>query len=312
MLNGRMARVGGGLPATPCPQPTGSATIDILFVIAPHSLLLDIAGPAEAFRLANLHRDARRLPPRFRLRFAGPVPTVSTSVGLSLLELEPLPESFSAPTWVVLVGQPRARVGQMTPAIAATERWLARTLGTQLVAKDTQHRLLTICSGTLLAARAGLLINRQCTTHHELLDALHALAPQAQVVDDCVFLVDGPFASSAGITAGIDLALHLIAQDCGEALAASVARDMVMYLRRSPRDAMRETPVTGSSKFNRRLESDAVLTVRSNVCLPPPNAVDRMAVEGPQADIQTKTHSRITSDRGSAETGGSNRLTTRR
>ncbi len=237
MLNGRMARIGDGLPAAPCLQPTGSATIDILFVIAPDSLLLDIAGPAEAFRLANLHRDARGMPARFRLRFAGPVPTVSTSVGLSLFELEPLPESFSTPTWVVLVGQPRARVGQMTPAIAATERWLARTLGTQLVAKDTQYRLLTICSGTLLAARAGLLTNRQCTTHHELLDALHALAPQAQVVDDCVFLIDGPFASSAGITAGIDLALHLIAHDCGEALAASVARDMVVYLRRSPLDA---------------------------------------------------------------------------
>ena len=49
--------------------------IDLLFVIAPHSLLLDIAGPAEAFRLANLHRDARGQPPRFRLRFAGPVAT---------------------------------------------------------------------------------------------------------------------------------------------------------------------------------------------------------------------------------------------
>jgi transcriptional regulator GlxA family with amidase domain len=217
--------------------PADSATIDILFVIAPHSLLLDIAGPAEAFRLANLHRDQRGLPPRFNLRFAGPVPTVSTSVGLPLFELEPLPESFSAPTWVVVVGQPRAHVGQMTPEIAATEGWLDRTLGTYLAAEDTPHRLVTICAGTLLAARAGLLNHRQCTTHHELLDALHAIAPQAHVVDDCVFLVDGPFASSAGITAGIDLALYLIAQDGGEALAASVARDMVVYLRRSPLDA---------------------------------------------------------------------------
>jgi transcriptional regulator GlxA family with amidase domain len=237
MLNGRVAQVGDGLAATHSLEPAGSATIDILLVIAPHSLLLDIAGPAEAFRLANLHRDRRGLPPRFRLRFAGPVPTVRTSVGLSLLELEPLPESFSAPTWVVLVGQPAAHVGQVTPAIAATERWLDRMLGAHLATKNAPHRLVTICSGTLLAARAGLLTNRQCTTHHELLDALHALAPRAQVVDDCVFLVDGPFASSAGITAGIDLALHLIAQDCGEALAASVARDMVVYMRRSPLDA---------------------------------------------------------------------------
>ena len=71
---------------------------------------------------------------------------------------------------------------------------------------------------------------------HELLHALRALAPQAQVVDNCVFVVDGPLASSAGITAGIDLALHLIAQDCGESLAAAVPEDMVVYLRRSARD----------------------------------------------------------------------------
>jgi transcriptional regulator GlxA family with amidase domain len=62
------------------------------------------------------------------------------------------------------------------------------------------------------------------------------LARDAQVVDNRVFVVDGPVASSAGVTAGIDLALHLIAAECGEALAASIAKDMVVYLRRSSRD----------------------------------------------------------------------------
>ena len=61
--------------------------LDVLFVIAPHSLALDIAGPAEAFRLADLHRAARGLPPRFRLRYAGPAPRVATSVGLALTDL---------------------------------------------------------------------------------------------------------------------------------------------------------------------------------------------------------------------------------
>jgi transcriptional regulator GlxA family with amidase domain len=69
-----------------------------------------------------------------------------------------------------------------------------------------------------------------------MLDALRLVAPQAQVVDNRVFLVDGPIASSAGVTAGIDLALHLIAGECGEPVAAAVAQDMVVYLRRSPRD----------------------------------------------------------------------------
>ncbi len=210
--------------------------IDLLFVIAPHSLLLDIAGPAEAFRLANLHRGRRGLPPRFRLRFAGPAAGPPTSVGLALANLEPLPERFTAPTWVVLVGQPAAQLSQVTPAIATIARWLKLQLGETLGAANTPHRVVAICSGALLAARAGLLGTRRCTTHHELLSQLRALAPRAEVIDNRVFVVDGPLSSSAGITAGIDLALHLIAEECGEALAASVGEDMVVYLRRSQRD----------------------------------------------------------------------------
>ena len=213
-----------------------SSLVDLLFVIAPHSLLLDIAGPAEAFRLANLRCAERGLPPPFRLRFTGPVPTTPTSVGLSLAELEPLPKILKSRTWVVLVGQPSVHVHRPTPAIHAIAQWLVRTLRDQLNTPDTPHRLIAICSGALLAARAGLVDNRRCTTHHDLLGVLRTLAPRALVVDNRVFLVDGPVASSAGVTAGIDLALHLIADECGEVLAASVAEDMVVYLRRSSLD----------------------------------------------------------------------------
>jgi transcriptional regulator GlxA family with amidase domain len=210
--------------------------IDVLFVILPHSLLLDIAGPAEAFRLANQHRERRGLPPRFRLVFGGPVANPPTSVGLPLGDLVPLPEQFTAPTWVVVVGQPTDHVKHVTPEAAVTAKWLRDRLHGALLDADTPHRLLTICSGTLLAARAGLLGRRRCTTHHELLHMLQELAPQAKVIENRVFVVDGPVASSAGITAGIDVALHVIAEECGEALAAEVAEDMVVYLRRSPRD----------------------------------------------------------------------------
>lgn len=210
--------------------------IDILFVIAPHSLLLDVAGPAEAFRLADLHRGLRGLPPRFRLRFAGPQSRLPSSVGLTIADLEPFPASFTRPTWVVVAGQPTAKLRPVTPAVTATVTWLQRTMGAALHDADTPHRLIAICSGALLAARAGLCAGRRCTTHHELLAMLRALAPSAQVADNRVFVVDGALATSAGITAGIDLALHCIAEECGEALAASVAEDMVVYLRRSPRD----------------------------------------------------------------------------
>jgi len=217
---------------------TRANLIDVLFVIVPHSLLLDIAGPAEAFRLANQHRGNRGQPPRFRLRFAAPNEMQDTSVGLSIAGLESLPDDLCRTTWVVVVGQPTEHLSNVTPAITTTARWLNKRLGSSLRenAGGGDHRLVTICSGTLLAARAGLLGGRRCTTHHELLDTLRALAPQAKVIDNRVFVVDGPLASSAGITAGIDVALHLIAEECGEALAASVAEDMVVYLRRSDRD----------------------------------------------------------------------------
>lgn len=210
--------------------------IDVVFVIVPHSLLLDIAGPAEAFRLANQHRARCGLPPRFRLRYAGPTEMQATSVGLSIAGLEPLPAELSGTTWVVVVGQPTEHLGNVTPAVTTTARWLHRCLADALRTDAGPHRLLTICSGTLLAARAGVLGGRRCTTHHELLPALRALAPRAKVIDNRVFVVDGPLASSAGITAGIDVALHFIAGECGEALAASVAEDMVVYVRRSDRD----------------------------------------------------------------------------
>lgn len=250
-----------------------AALIDVLFVIAPDSMLLDLAGPAEAFRLANLHRAVRGLPPRFRLRFSGPMPTPPTSVGLTLAGLEPLPPLLSSPTWVVLVGQPSAHASRLTPAIAATAQWLSRTLHQPLLAADTPHRLIMICSGALLAARAGLLAKRRCTTHHELLDALRALAPRAQVVGNRVFLFDGPLASSAGVTAGIDLALHLIAQDCGEALAAAVAEDMVVYLRRSPRD-----PELSPFLVNRRHLHGAVHRVQDAISAEPERDWDMAAL----------------------------------
>jgi transcriptional regulator GlxA family with amidase domain len=248
-------------------------SIDLLFVIAPHSLLQDIAGPAEAFRLANLRRAGQGLPPRYRLRFCGPMPSMPTSVGLEIAGLEPLPQRLETPTWVVLVGQPLAHLHHVNAAIASTAQWLNRTLHDTLLDADTPHRLITICSGTLLAAHAGLLVGRRCTTHHDLLDRLRELAREAQVVGNRVFVVDGPVASSAGITAGLDLALHLIAEDCGEALAAAVAEDMVVYLRRSPRD-----PELSPFHDHRRHVHAAVHRVQDAMCAEPERDWDMAAL----------------------------------
>ena len=147
-----------------------------------------------------------------------------------------MPAAFATTTWVVLVGQPSVHVRRTTPEVIAISQWLGRVLRPHLEAINCAHRLLAVCSGTLLAARSGLLNGRRCTTHHDLLDFLKSRAPRVSVVANRVFVVDGRVASTAGITAGIDLALYLIAQECGEAMAMNIAEDMVVYLRRTPRD----------------------------------------------------------------------------
>jgi transcriptional regulator GlxA family with amidase domain len=240
-----------------------AAPIDVLFVVAPHSLLLDIAGPAEAFRLVNTRHAEQGQGPHFRLRFAGATASAPTSVGLPIT-LEPLPDSFATTTWVVLVGQPTVHVLRTTPEVIAISHWLSRVLRPRLVAPDCADRLLTICSGTLLAARSGLLNGRSCTTHHHMLELLKSSAPRVSVVSNRVFVVDGRVASTAGITAGIDLALHLIAEECGEAMAVNVAEDMVVYLRRSARD-------TELSPYlrHRRHSAAAVHRVQEAICAAP-------------------------------------------
>ena len=237
--------------------------IDILFIVPPQSLLLDIAGPAEAFRLSNQHLLRLGEKPRFNLRFAGTKPQCASSVGLQVAGLEPLPKALASPTWVVLVGQPSAAIAKPGPEMRGTLQWLGHTLA-PLLASNAEHRLVTICSGSLIAARAGLIGTRRCTTHHELLVELHRAAPAAQIVDNRVFVVDGALASSAGVTAGIDLALHLIASTCDDRIAASVAQDMVVYLRRTLHD-----PELSPMLAHRHHLHPAVHRVQDAVCADP-------------------------------------------
>jgi len=215
--------------------------VDVLFIVLPDTLLLDLAGPAEAFRLANQALQRRGQPAAFRLRYAGPLPEVMSSVGLALTGIEALPEALAQPTWTLLLGRPgeAVQVVRRQRPWLLTRDWLSRTLWPQINTPGTPHKLLTVCVGALLAADAGLIGARQCTTHHELLPDLATLAPQAQVLANRLFVEDGPLLSSAGITAGIDLALHCIAQQAGDALAATVAQVMVVPGRRHTQDPQR-------------------------------------------------------------------------
>ena len=121
--------------------------------------------------------------------------------------------------------------------------------------------LACVCSGALLAAAAGLLDGRRCTTHHSLLDELRQLAPAAEVLDSRVFVEDGDICTSAGITAGIDLALHLIAKLGSPRLAVAVAREMAVYMRRAAGDPVLSPWLEGRNHMNMAIHrvQDALL-----------------------------------------------------
>ena len=198
-------------------------SLSVFFVLTPGVLLLDYAGPAEALRMAaEMGAD-------MRLVTCAPVSPLPTSMGVSLDGLSPLPKSLPRESLVIVAGNARESEDYARPEAQAVIDWLAR-----VARPDT--RFASVCSAALLLARAGLLSGRQCTTHHNLIETLKALAPDATVLDDRIFVEDGPLLTSAGITTGIDLALYLIEGHFGPELAAMVARRQVVFMRRSGRD----------------------------------------------------------------------------
>ncbi|WP_024301840.1 GlxA family transcriptional regulator [Pseudogulbenkiania sp. MAI-1] len=197
---------------------------EVCFVLTPGFLLLDLAGPAEAFRIAN------QFGAEFTLRHLGIGDSVTSSLGLPLGGIEPLPETLADGTLLVIPGVTGSAEVYDCDEARRIARWLASHVDPR------RHLLATVCSGALLAARAGLLAGRDCTTHHVHLEHLRQFDPSAKVRENRVFVEDGAVFSSAGVTAGIDLALHLIARLATPALARDVARHMVVYFRRSPQD----------------------------------------------------------------------------
>ncbi len=214
-----------------------NSAVDVLFVLLPDTLILDWAGPAEAFRIANQSLQRIGKPAAFKLRFVGPQSDVRSSVGAQIAQIEPLPAQLTATAWLVLLGYPDEAAQKHTAQVQQVTHWL-RGVDKQLHAPQSPHRLITICAGALLAAQAGLLAHTRVATHHLELDELKRLEPLCEVQANRVFVVDekrGVY-SSAGITTGIDLAVYLIAQTCGEAIAARVAQVMVLPLRRGLND----------------------------------------------------------------------------
>lgn len=196
---------------------------EVYFLVLPSVLSLDVTGPAEALTIAGA----------YRLHYIGPQAEVATSTGLYLGRIAPLPSILPDGCMLVIPGVDNSAHQLLQPAAQQARRWL-QTLQPQLQAGKIE--LVCICAGALLAATAGLLAGYRCTTHHNLIEQLKSHSPTALVKENRIFVEDRGIFTSAGISAGIDLALHLIVIQLGAPQAIAVAREMVVYFRRGGDD----------------------------------------------------------------------------
>ncbi|MGM0823575.1 MAG: GlxA family transcriptional regulator [Pseudomonadota bacterium] len=193
----------------------------IALLAYPDCQLLDVSGPWQVFASAN----ALSQRPLYRLTLAADVPgKLMTNGGLALdasHSLDQLAALQPLDTLLVAGGSGVARQCE-TPEMLAT----LRTLAPQV------RRLGSICSGAFLLAAAGLLDGLRVTTHWRHADELANAYPSLKVAPDALYVESGGRYTSAGVTAGIDLALSLVEADHGAELAGRVARELVVFLHR--------------------------------------------------------------------------------
>jgi transcriptional regulator GlxA family with amidase domain len=195
------------------------------FVALPGFQVLSI-GALSVFEYANKEMDE----PVYDLRLLSETGgSIRSSVGISVTT-----EPFDDINFDTLIVGGSAEIGSLTPGVI---RFLRRAL-------VRYRRVAATCTGAFILAEAGLLDGRRATTHWNRARELQARFPKVKVEEDRIFIVDGPVWTSAGMTAGIDLALAMIEQDLGADVARAVARKLVVYHRRAG----------GQSQFSALLE----------------------------------------------------------
>lgn len=181
-------------------------------LVFPRFQLLDAAGPIAAFEVAG------RYDLRVVSRDGGPV---RSSSGITWIT-DALPRASEIDTLLVSGGQGVDETLQDDRLLRFVRRVAARE----------RARVASVCSGSLLLGAAGVLDGRRATTHWSRSDQFQQLFPQVRLDADRIFVKQGSVWTSAGISAGIDLAVAMIAEDHGQALARAVAQELVVYYRR--------------------------------------------------------------------------------
>jgi len=199
---------------------------------------LDLSGPLEVFATASWLCTQRGDAAAYTTEVLAPkARPVTSNSGLRLV-----PDGA--------IGAVRGRIDTLIVAGGSVERIAAdRTVRRWLVGQARRvRRLASVCSGAFILAEAGLLRGRRATTHWAGVDELVRRYPDIRVEADAIFVRDGEVYTSAGVTSGIDLALALVEDDLGHALALEVARWLVVFLKRPG----------GQSQFSSHLAAQAV------------------------------------------------------
>lgn len=195
----------------------------VVLVGFPPAQLLDIAGPVDAFAAANALIQSKSATSPYEIVLAAPsVGPLQTSAGLALTATASLYDPALTADTLILAGGEGARKAIHDAALVARLRVLCESV----------ERVGSICTGAFPLAATGLLKDRTTTTHWAHFDEFHEAFPSIHIDRDALFVRDGKYQCSAGISAGIDSVLALIEDDCGRTLALEVARELVVYLKR--------------------------------------------------------------------------------
>jgi transcriptional regulator GlxA family with amidase domain len=208
------------VPKSPHSLPDGVRAIDVLTY--PAVQLLDVTGPLQVFASANDLLALEGVPRPYLLKvvaLGGAGVTASAGVALAA---GPLTRSHETLDTLLIAGGEGAEAAAENPLLID---WV-RTRAAQA------RRVASVCTGAFLLAAAGILDGRRAATHWMYCQRLAERFPEVRVETDPIYVRDGPIWTSAGVTAGIDLALALVEEDLGRSVALAVARYLVVFLKR--------------------------------------------------------------------------------
>jgi transcriptional regulator GlxA family with amidase domain len=205
----------------------------IVIVAFPGLQPLDAVGPFEVFAAANQVTESLGQANRYRLTLASHTGgTITSESGLELCT-KPLPDPTERIDTLLLPGGSGSRTARYDPALMDWVRDMA----------PRSRRVATVCTGAFLGAEAGLLNGRRVSTHWASARRLQDEYPSLRVDADPIYIHDGKYWTSAGVTAGIDLSLALVQDDLGTEVAQTVARWFVMFLHRPGGQTQFSSPV---------------------------------------------------------------------